>query len=181
MSIIKRVWFVSLLLMALSACSEFQTYRSGGYAPVVTRGVGTEYWLKELHNTRWDTSEESRQRVLRWEEELLEDPNDGTRIKLALLLIAGNDDVRDPERARELLDGLTDTLTDASDREFLTLVGQMLDQQEQSSEEIGKLSRQLRKQNRRIRELEEQQKALTDIEQNIQQRTVQPETENDGQ
>ena len=177
----KRVWSITLLLMALSACSEFQTYRSGGYAPVVTRGVGTEYWLSELHDTRWDTSEESRQRVLQWEQELLEDPNDGTRVKLALLLIAGNKDVRDPERARELLDGLTGTLTDASDREFLTLIGQMLDQHEQSSEEIGKLNRLLGKQNRRIRELEKQQRALTDIEQNIQQRTVQPETENDGQ
>jgi hypothetical protein len=177
----KRVWSITLLLMALSACSEFQTYGSGGYAPVVTRGVGTEYWLKELHDTRWDTSGESRQRVLRWEQELLQDPNDGTRVKLALLLIAGNEDVRDPERARELLDGLTDTLEDASDREFLTLIGQILDQQEQASEEIGKLNRQLGKQNRRIRELEKQQRALTDIEQNIQQRTVQPETEDEGQ
>jgi hypothetical protein len=167
--------------MVLSACSEFQTYRSGGYAPVVARGTGAEYWLNELHNTRWDTPEESRQRVLQWEQELLEDPNDGSRTRLALLLIAGNEDVRDPKRARELLDGLTGTLTEASDREFLTVIGQMLEQQEQTGDEIGKLNKQIRKQNQRIRELEKQQRALTDIEQNIQQRTVQPETDNDGQ
>jgi hypothetical protein len=118
---------------------------------------------------------------LRWEQELLEEPNDGLRIKLALLLIAGSETVRDPKRARELLNGLTETPMDASDREFLTVIDEMVDQQELASSEIEKLNIQIRKQKRRIRELEEQQKALTDIEQNIQHRTMQPETENGGQ
>ena len=89
--------------------------------------------------------------------------------------------MRDPKRARELLDEVTETLTDTSDREFITVLGQMIDQQEQASAAISKLNKQVKRKNRRIRELEEQQRALTDIEQNIQQRTVQPETENDGQ
>lgn len=177
----KCVWPIALLFVALTSCSEFQSYRNTGYAPVVTRGLGTEYWLNELHNTRWSTPEESRETVMQWEQELLDDPSDGNRIKLALLLVAGDEAVRDPKRARELLDEVTEILTDTSDREFITVLGQMIDQQEQASAAISKLNKQVKRKNRRIRELEEQQRALTDIEQNIQQRTVQPETENDGQ
>ena len=177
----KRLCPIAVVILAISACSELQTIDSHGYAPVISRGVGTEHWLDELHDTRRDTVEESRQRVLRWEQELLEEPNDSIRIKLALLLIAGPEEVRDPERARELLNGLTETPMDASDREFLTVIDEMVEQQELSSGEIDQLNRQIRKQKRRIRELEEQQRALTDIEQNIQHRTMQPETEHDGQ
>lgn len=177
----KRVWSIAVLSLALAACSQIQYHDSSGYAPVTTLGYGADYWLNELHGTRQKTPAEVRQTVAEWEQALLDDPSDGNRIRLALLLLAGEISVRDPARARELLDELSQAPAETSDTELVALMRQVLDQQEQTSAEIDKLTDQLRVQKRRTRELEQQQRALTDIEQNIQQRTIQPDNGNGGE
>ena len=177
----RRVWSFALLSLALGACSQYQHYGSNSYAPVVTLGYGADYWLNELHSTRHMTPDEAQLTVVKWEQTLLDDQVDGNRIRLALLLVAGDISVRDPQRARELLDGLTTAPAETSDRELVAIMRQIIDQQDLSNAEIEKLNTQVRKHNRRIRELEQQQRALTDIEQNIQQRTGQPDTDNAGE
>jgi hypothetical protein len=57
----------------------------------------------------------------------------------------------------------------------------MIDEQNQANKEISTLKKQTRKQTLRIKELEQQQRALTDIEQNIQQREIPPDLENEGE
>ena len=58
---------------------------------------------------------------------------------------------------------------------------QLLDEQDQANIAIRKFKKQSRQQSQRIKELEQQLQALTDIEQNIQQRDVQPDIEYDAQ
>lgn len=181
MSVMRFIWPSILLVLVLAACSEFQPLRNTGYAPVVSRGDGIDYWLTELYNTREMTPEEIRQTVEAWEKELKDDPSAGNHIKLALLLTAGNTPARDPKRARELLDGLLKAPLDTSDRELITILRQILDEQDQASSAISKLKKQALQQSRRIKELEQQLQALTDIEQNIQQRDVLPDIEYDAQ
>jgi len=179
LSITRVVWPLLLLALALSqaACSELQSYRDNGFAPVVSRGYGIDFWLAELHGTRDMTPAQIRETVEAWEQELRDDPNDGNRIRLALLLTTGDAPARDPKRARELLDGLEAAPAKASDLELVALLRQILDDQDAAGIAISKLKKQARQQDERIRELEQQQRALTDIEQNIQQRETQPDIE----
>ena len=181
----KHVWPSLLFVLSLAACSEFETIRSEGYAPVVTpvvtRDSGIDYWLTELHDTRGMAPEEIRQTVEGWEWQLREDPSTGNRIKLALLLTAGDTPARDTKRARELLDGINPAPFDTGEQELITILRQIIDEQNQADMALNKLKKQASLQSQRIRELEEQQRALTDIEQNIQQRETQPGLENGGQ
>ena len=176
-----RVWLFVWLLLALTACSELPSHKSTWHAPIVTWGYGTEHWLGELHKTREMTPDEIRQTVKAWEQELRDAPRDGNRIKLALLLTAGNAPARDPKRARELLEGLDEAPVNTRDQELVTILRQILDEQDHASLAISRLRKQAGKQDRRIRELEQQQRALTDIEQNIQQRNFQPAIEHGNQ
>ena len=177
----RLVWTLVLFLLSFTACSEFQSHRSNGYAPVVSRGNGIDYWLEELHNTREMTPDEIRQTVQAWEQELRDDPSADNHIKLALLLTAGDASVRDPKRARELLIDLDLAPCNTSDRELVTILWQILDEQDQANITTSKLRMQARQQSERIKELEEQQRALTDIEQNIQERDIQPDLDYDTQ
>ena len=97
------------------------------------------------------------------------------------MLTAGDASIRDPKRARELLDGLDLPPDETSDQELATILRQLIDGQDQASMSISTLKKQIRKQTLHIKELEQQQRALTDIEQNIQQREIPPDLENDGQ
>jgi len=175
---IGHIMRTTLVALLLSACSEFQHHRETAFAPVVTRGYGTEYWLAELNRTRQMTSEELGKTVAAWQAELEIKPGDGNRIRLALLLTAGNMQVRDFARARQLLDELDEAPANTSDRELLAIMRQIIDEQASASESIHTLKRQLSRQNRRIEELEQQQRALTNIEQNIEQRDSLPAIKN---
>jgi len=181
LSIIRFVWPFVLLTLPFTACSEFQPYSESGYAQVISRGYGVDYWLAELYNTRGMTPAELRQTVSDWEQEFHDDPNAGSRIKLALLLTVGDAPARDRKRARELLEGLGETPVKTSDRELVAILRQILDDQDQASMAISKLRKQAGEQSERIKELEQQQQALTDIEQNIQQRDIQPDIEQNFQ
>lgn len=177
----RLVWPFALFVLALTACSEFQPQNSTVYVPVVSREYNIDYWLVELHNTRAMTPDELRQTVKAWEQEIHDDPSTYNRIKLTLLLTVGDTSVRDLKRAQELLDGLDPVPDNTSDRELITILRQIIDELSQAYFEISKLKKQAGNQSLRIEELEEQQRALTDIEQNIQQRSTPPDPENGGQ
>ena len=181
MNIRRLIWPFVLFVLALTNCSEFQHYAHTDTAPVVTRGYDTDYWLAELHNTRASTPDEIQQTVKAWEQELHDHPSAGNQIKLALLLTTGDASIRDPKHALELLDGLDLPPDNISDQELVIILRQLIDGQDQASMSISSLKKQIRKQTLHIKELEQQQRALTDIEQNIQQREIPPDLENDGQ
>jgi len=89
-----------------------------------------------------------------------------------LLLAVGNEPVRDTRQARQLLEELDTPPESPRSQELVAILKQFLDEQEVAARKLKELSRQVSAQNMRIEELEEQQKALTTIEQSIQQREI---------
>lgn len=178
MNITQYIIYAAFVVLVLSSCSEFQHRRDTALAPVVTLGYGTDYWLAELNSTRQMMPEERARTVEAWQQELDNEPDDGNRIRLALLLTVGDEQIRDPARASKLLDELDAAPAKASEKELVTIMRLIIDEQTRAGESISKLNRQLGKQNRRIRELEQQQRALTNIEQNIEHRDSLPASKN---
>ena len=169
-------------LLILTACSEFQYYSTTGFAPVTSKGHGADYWLTEMHETRAMSPEQHQVTRGLWEQEYANDPDIGNRLRLALLLSTGSESIRDLTRARELLENIEPEPETASDREMVFLLRQFIDEKLAADTEIKALKHLTKNNNRKIKELEEQQQALTNIEQNIQQRETQPKRpENDGQ
>ena len=168
-------------LLMLTACSEFQYYSSTGLAPITEKGYGADYWLTEVHETRAMTPEQRQVTLELWEQEYSNSPGISNRLRLALLLAAGNESIRDPGRALELLEGLVPEPENASDRELIIMLRQFIDEQLTATATINGLKKLTKKKNRQIKELEQKQQALTNIEQNIQERENQPEAGNDGQ
>jgi len=158
------------LLMLLAACSQFQSYSSTGLAPVISGGHGVNYWLSELNDTRKMSPEQLQETLKSREQEFHHDPGTSNRLRLVLLLAVGNEPVRDPQRALELLEEMNPVPDNPSDREMVAVLQQFLDEQVAAIQKIDELSQQVKRQNTRIEELEQQQKALTTIEQSIQER-----------
>ena len=168
-------------LLILTACSEFQYYSSTGFAPVTSKGYGTNYWLAEVHATRSMSPEQRQVTVKLWEQEYNNNPDTSNGLKLAMLLAAGDESVRDPEHALEILEWIDPDLDNDGDRELVIILRQFIDEQLAAAATIKDFSQQIKQNNVQIKELEQQLQALTNIEQNIQQRENQPETGNDGQ
>ncbi len=165
-------------LLVLGACSELQTYREGSYAPVVSRGRSADDLLAELHATRTMTAPQLHQALASRQHDFRYRSDSVNRLRLILLLTFGSEPVRDTGRARELLDEL-DSLPDSpGGEELVAILRQYLDEQAIAGSKLRKLSREISTQNARIEELEEQQKALTTIEQSIQQREIPVESIN---
>jgi hypothetical protein len=173
-----RTCLIAVSMLVLGACSGLQSYSGSGFAPVVTRGHSADDWLDELHATRTMTPQQLQQELGSRQHDFRYDPSESNRLRLVLLLAAGNEPVRDTRQARKLLEEL-DTLPDSPDgQELVAILKQFLDEQEAAARKLKKLSRQVARQNTRIKELEEQQKALTTIEQSIQQREIPVENTN---
>ena len=168
-------------LLMLTACSEFQYYSSTGFAPVTSKGFGADYWLEEAHETRAMTPEQRQVALKLREQEYSNNPDTSNRLRLALLLAAGNESIRNPERALELLEEIDPEPENAGDRELITILRQFIDEQLKTAATINDLKKLTKNKNRQIKELEQQLQALTNIEQNIQQRENQPEAGNDDQ
>jgi len=168
-------------LLMLTACSEFPYYSSTGFAPVTSKGDGADFWLTEVHETRAMTAEQRQVTLELWEQEYSNSPGISNRLRLALLLAAGDESIRDPERALELLEGVVPEPENAADRELIIMLRQFIDEQLTAEVTINDLKKLTKKKNRQIKELEQKQQALTNIEQNIQQRENQPEAGNDSQ
>lgn len=171
----------AIAIMLLTACSEFQYYSNTGFAPVTSKGYGADYRLTQLHETRTMTPEQRVVTYELWEQEYINNPDTSNRLTLALLLATGNDSIRDLPRALELLEGIYPEPDDSSDRELAILLKQYIHEQLSADTTIKDLKALIIKKNKLVKELEEQQQALTNIEQNIQQRENQPGAGNDGQ
>ena len=178
MNRIKSIPLIAAAFFLLTACSEFQYYSTTGFAPVTSKGYGADYWLEQMHEIRTMTPEQRLVAYELWEHDYIKNADTNNSIKLALLLATGHESIRNQERAREILNGIDPEPDNHSDQEFIKLLLQFIDEQLQAEATINDLKALTRKKNRQIKELEEQQQALTNIEQNIQQRENQPETGN---
>ena len=178
MNTTKTVLAAIALLFTLSACSELQYYSTADFAPITSKGYGADYWLEQMHEIRTMEPEQRLVTYKLWEQDYLKEPVTNNRIKLALLLATGHESIRNLERARDILGGIAPEPENHSDREFIILLKQFIDEQLQADATISDLRALNRKKTRQIKELEEQQQALTNIEQNIQQRETPLDTGN---
>jgi hypothetical protein len=165
-----------LSVVPLVACSEFQSYRFPEPAPVVSEEHGVGDLLVELRLTRAMSQDQLQKTLESWEQKFRDDPGAYNRLKLALLYATASQPVRDLGRARELLDESAAGLDSAGAQELASLVRQFVDDQIEANRKINDLNKELAEQNKRIAELEQQQRALTRIEQKIQERDNQEET-----
>jgi hypothetical protein len=170
MSVRKKFGLLMLLLLAISACSELPQYKSNWPASVMQGGQGADYWLAELHATRGMTADQQRQALQSREQEFHDNPDSSNRLRVALLLATGDEEIRDQRRALALVEGIDPASYDASDQEMIIVFRQFLTEQRQANRKIHILWKQLDDQGRRIEELEQQLQALMTIEQKIQQR-----------
>lgn len=161
---------LAILAVMLTACSELQTYTGIRSATVFPEGCSLSQLLTQLHDTRSMNKDQLQQTLRTWEQEFQVDPSDCHRLRLALLYAAGDESVRDPGTAEELLAEAADALDNPDDRELAAIVRQFLDAQIVSNRKINDLNKQIADQSKRIAELEQQQRALMSIEKNIQQR-----------
>ena len=168
-----------LAVVPLVACSEFQTYRFQGPAPVVSEEHGVVDLLAELHLTRAMSQDQLQKTLESWEQGFRDDPGAYNRLKLALLYATASQPVRDFGRAQELLDESAAGLDSAGAQELASIVHQFLDERIEANRKVNDLNKEIAEQNKRIAELEQQQRALTRIEQKIQQRDN-PEGTGDG-
>lgn len=159
-----------VLLLLPGGCSQMQPYANRVLPPVFEGGQGVNDWLLELHHTRALPKAELKDVLSAREQAYSDDPDINNRLRLALLLAAGDEAVRDRRGARKLLDEVDPDQLDPGEQELVTILRQFLADHEQYSGKISALSKQVKEQVRRIEELEEQQRALTTIEQSIQQR-----------
>ena len=169
------------LLLALSqvACSGFPCTRTTGYVPpVVDGGDSVNSNLEEVHAASAMTELQQQNLLAVMEKDFRENPDVDNRLRLVLLLATGNAAVRDPDRARVLLEEIdTSTSISTSQRGLAVLLSQFLEEQEAGLGQLESCTKEMKQQERRINELEEQQKELTSIEQNIQHRDKPVEVE----
>jgi len=184
MSIKKKTGLLLIVLLALTACSELQQYKSNWPASVINGEQGADYWLAELHATRGMTADQQKQILKSREQEFHDNPTPGNRLRVALLLATGSEEIRDHRRALTLLDEIDLASFNTSDQEMITVFQKLLEEERKAnrkiyilwkqlteeSQRIEELEQQLGKQGQRVEELEQQLKALTTIEQKIQQR-----------
>jgi hypothetical protein len=171
-----------LVLMAamLAACSELQQFTAGlrsAGAPVQECDINRV--MRDLQDVRAIDKDQLQETLKLWEQAYQANPTDSNRLRLALLYAAGDQSVRDTARAQELLTGSADTISAPGERELAALVRQLLAEQTDAYRKINALNKQVAEQNKRIAELEHQQRALMSIEQKIQQRDT-PAVIDDG-
>jgi len=171
---------LAILAVMLTACSELQSYTGIRAATVCPEGCSVSQLLTELHDTRSMNKDKLQQTLRTWEQEFQVDLSDCHRLRLALLYAAGDESVRDPGKAQELLVKAADALENPGDRELAAIVRYFLDEQIVSNRKINDLNKQIADQSKRIAELEQQQRALMSIEKNIQQRDNPAGAENDN-
>ncbi len=159
-----------VLLAALSGCAELQQLPAVVQQPCSEPDSGAALWLAAANSTREQSPEQQEQTLVSWEQAYQANPDINHRMPLVLLLATGADEVRDTRRARHLLNGIDPLPEKVGDRELISLLLQGLDEQGQSGRKLNILWKQVTEQNRRIEELEQQLRALTTIEQNIQNR-----------
>jgi outer membrane murein-binding lipoprotein Lpp len=167
-----------LLAVMLTGCSELQNFAAIRPATVRTEECDVDRLMTELHDTRSMNPVQLQQTLKTWEQEFQADPGGNHRLKLALLYAAGDASVRDQGRAQELLNEAAGAPDNPADREFAAVIRQFLDDQIDANRKINNLNKQIADLNKRVAEFEQQQRALTNIEQKIQQRDTPAVIEN---
>ena len=160
---------LAILAIMLISCSELQSYTGIRPAKIFPEECSVNQLMTELHDTRSMNQDKLQKTLVTWKQEFLADPSDNHRLRLALLYASGDESVRDPGRAQELLAGAADVPANSCDHELGSIVRQFLDEQIASNRKINDLNRQIADLNNRIAELEQQQRALMSIEKKIQQ------------
>lgn len=179
--------YLVLLLPWLVACSELQALRDTAApkdgtrlakeAPVISGNQGVHGWLADIYALRTQPPEtlvtllESREQAFRAK------PHIENRMRLVMLLLVDVEPVGDMKRARLLLNGVDPLPASPDERAFISLLLQFLEGKREDEQKLSVLWKQVTHQNQRVDELEQQLKALTSIEQNIQQREPPPVTE----
>lgn len=170
-----------LAVVVLAACSEFQQFTTGLQSAGFPGGeCGVSLVMRDLHGTRTMNKEQLQETLELWEQEYRDNPSDSNRLRLALLFATSDQSVRDTTRAQELLTETAEFPNDSCEREFALVLHQLLDEQTDAYRRINVLNKQTAELKKRIVELERQQRALTNIEQKIQQRDT-PAVIDDGQ
>jgi hypothetical protein len=171
---------LALMAVTLTACSELQQFTAGlrpASAPAEECAVNRV--MGDLRDTRDMDKDQVQQTLKLWEQQYQANPSDSNRLRLALLYAASDKSVRDSARAQDLLAQVADSANDSGERELAAVVRQLLDEQTDAYRKINTLNKQVAEQNKRIAELEQQQRALMSIEQKIQQRDT-PAVIDDG-
>jgi hypothetical protein len=156
---------VILPFLVLLGCSGLQPESGSFLAPVSVAG-GADYWLGQVNDTHGLPPSELQDVRLSWERDFRIKPDTGNRIKLALLLTFGDEPVRNTTKAGQILEGMDTTMLSPGDQELVRILEQYLE----TDLIIDKLSTRANRKNNRIKELEQQLRDLTSIEQTIQQR-----------
>ena len=169
-----------LFIVALAGCSGLQQVSGYEIVPVVDRGSDLNSRLEELHETRKLPSGQLETVLALRERDFLDNPSFNNRMNLALLLAAGDKAIQNPARALELLEGVDSMPISAGEQELVLILKQFLVTRAELSEENDAIYSQLSAQDEQIKELKQQLRDLTTIEQNIQQRDTAIEA-GDGQ
>lgn len=162
-----RLVFVCLLLVA---CQPVTVQRTENLVPVSVRVDDAAYWLEEWKRTRELPSGQQVEILGKREQAFSESSGPRNRLRLALLLAAGPDSIRNQDRAYNLLKDMNYDEASHSAQALSTLLMQMIGEQQESSGKIKLLEARLEQSQARTQELERQLQALTDIEQKIQNR-----------
>lgn len=161
-----------LAILGLSACQPLTVQRTDGAVPFAVRVDDEAYWLEEWYLVISLPEDQLVQALKAREDEFERSATPRTRLRLALLLAEGPQQVRNQERALELLMELDTDRASESTRALATLLKQVIDDQRRSNDKMAELSRKLHDSRTQIEELEQQLQELTTIEKNIQQREL---------
>ena len=156
------------ILLSLAACAELQ--QAVNFPPQDQELPATVRWLEAARLIRESSPERQLSLQEDWEKAFRKNHALDTRMQLILLLATGDEQVRDPQRARRLLYDIDPLPKSAVDREFIALLQSGLEDQAQYERKLAILWKQVTVQSRRVEELEQQLHALTTIERNIQSR-----------
>jgi hypothetical protein len=158
-------------IFVLVACQPVTVQRhEEGPVPVTLRVDDAAYWLEEWHRVIELPADQLQQILQTREQEFARHQDARSRLRLALLLAVGPAAARDQARALTLLEGLDATRSTDSAQALAALLIQILREQAAVSGKMSKLQREVVQADERVKELERQLQALTDIEQSIQQR-----------
>ena len=168
------------MVVMLTACSELQQVTAGlKPASAAAQECDVNRVMRDLHDTRAMNKDQLQEILKLWEQDYQVDPTDRNRLRLALLYAASDQSVRNIARAQELLSATAGAINGPGERELAAVVRQLLAEQTDAYRKINTLNKQVADQNKRITELEHQQRALTNIEKKIQQRDT-PAVIDDG-
>jgi len=170
----------SFLLLLLAACSEIPHIQPAEDVPAVDERGSVNSNLEEIDAASTMTALQQERLLAEMERDFRVEPDANNRLRLVLLLVIGSEAVQDRERARDLLEEIgTSTSLSSSQQALVLLLSQFFENQDAMLGQVESCTEQIAQLERRISELEEQQKELTSIEQNIQHRDNPAGVDND--